>query len=348
MYQYSTNFSFIEGLVVFTLSEMAKSNAKVLVICSAYNQEKYIADALKGFVSQKTTFPFLVLVHDDASTDSTASIIKGFESHYPEMIRGIYETENQYQQGRYFWYLPFLRKSGAKYLALCEGDDYWTDSNKLQRQYEILEKDSDGVFCFSNAEKIDASTGRSLGQMMPSTSWEKSILDKEGPLSADDVIRLNFIPTASFFARIDAWLQEPKLPDSAFGGDRAHQLFLAIRGNSYYIDSPTVVYRIATSGSMMASWQSSKASQIKSIKKYISLYEFFDEYTHGRYRNALSPSWNDRKLSLMFATANSALMKRSDAIAAAKCRGSKYELLTRLFFVAPSLVKKLWERRFSS
>lgn len=331
-----------------TLTEMAKSNAKVLIICSAYNQEGYIADALKGFVSQKTSFPFLALVHDDASTDSTASIIREFESHYPETIKGIYETENQYQQGHYFWYLPYLRKSGAKYLALCEGDDYWTDPEKLQKQYDVLEQDPNGIFCFSNAEKIDASTGRSLGQMMPSASWEKSILDKGGPLSADDVIRLNFIPTASFFAKIDAWLQEPKLPDSIFGGDRAHQLFLSIRGNSYYIDSPTVVYRIAASGSMMASWQSSKSSQIKSIKRYIGLYEFFDDYTHGKYRDALSLSWNDRRLSLMFATANANLMKRSEAIAAAKHRGPKYELLTRLFFVAPGLVKKLWERRFSS
>ena len=77
----------------YSLEEMEHSVADVLIICSTYNQEKYIGDALRGFISQKTDFPFQVLVHDDASTDATPQIIRDFESKYPEIIKGVYEEQ---------------------------------------------------------------------------------------------------------------------------------------------------------------------------------------------------------------------------------------------------------------
>ena len=96
----------------------------VSIFCTAYNHEKYIAAALQGFVEQKTTFRFEVLVHDDASLDRTADIIREYEKNYPEIIRAIYQTENQYSQDPGVVGDLLDEMARGKYVALCEGDDY--------------------------------------------------------------------------------------------------------------------------------------------------------------------------------------------------------------------------------
>ena len=98
----------------FQICDIKNIDCDVLVVCSTFNQEKYLTSALEGFVSQKTSFPFLVLVHDDASTDGTAEIVRDYELRYPNIIKGIYETQNQYQLGKYFWYLDYLKKKQSK------------------------------------------------------------------------------------------------------------------------------------------------------------------------------------------------------------------------------------------
>lgn len=112
----------------------------VSIICTAYNHGKFIKNALEGFLMQKTTFTFEILIHDDASTDNTANIIREYEKKYPNIIKAIYQKENQYSKGK----IPTIflyEKAKGKYLAFCEGDDYWTDENKLERQVNFLEKD---------------------------------------------------------------------------------------------------------------------------------------------------------------------------------------------------------------
>ncbi len=129
-------------------------NPLVVIQTITYNQEAYIRDALEGIVSQQTKFRFVAIVHDDASTDSTAEIIREYATKYPDIIKPILETENQYSKhdgslGR------IIRKAtddtGAKYVAMCEGDDYWTDPLKLQKQVDFLESNPDYSMCFGNA-----------------------------------------------------------------------------------------------------------------------------------------------------------------------------------------------------
>ena len=114
----------------------------VVIRCLAFNQEKYIRQCLEGFVSQETDFPFVAIVHDDASTDGTADIIREYESRYPDIILPIYETENQYSKhdGSLRGIMQkAVDSTGAKYIAFCEGDDYWTDTHKLQKQCDFME-----------------------------------------------------------------------------------------------------------------------------------------------------------------------------------------------------------------
>lgn len=103
----------------------------VTIRCTAYNHEPYIRACLEGFVMQKTNFRFEAIVHDDASTDGTAAIIKEYAEKYPDVIKPILERENQYSKGTLGKIMDEASK--GKYIAFCEGDDYWTDPLKLQK-----------------------------------------------------------------------------------------------------------------------------------------------------------------------------------------------------------------------
>lgn len=117
------------------------------ICCVTYNHKRYIAHAIEGFLSQKTDFDFEIIIADDASTDGTTEIIKEYERKYPDLIRGIYQSENQYSKG----ILPYPNivwpDAKGKYVALCEGDDYWTDPHKLQKQVDFIENNEEYIAC---------------------------------------------------------------------------------------------------------------------------------------------------------------------------------------------------------
>ena len=120
------------------------------IVCLAYNHASFIRETLESFLRQETDFPFEVIIHDDASTDSTAAIICEYTARYPSVIKPIYQSENQYRQGVPFSTRLFARARG-KYIAYCEGDDYWTDPRKLQIQVDFLEKHRDYVMTYHDA-----------------------------------------------------------------------------------------------------------------------------------------------------------------------------------------------------
>lgn len=115
----------------------------VSIRCLVYNHEPYLRQCLDGFVMQKTTFPFEAIVHDDASTDGSAAIIREYAEKYPDIIKPIYETENQWGKGTINKTMYAAMHPNSKYIASCEGDDYWTDPNKLQIQVDFLESHPD-------------------------------------------------------------------------------------------------------------------------------------------------------------------------------------------------------------
>lgn len=129
------------------------NNEEILVSirCETFNQEKYISNCLDGFVMQKTNFKYEIVVHDDASTDNTANIIREYEKKYPNLIRPIYEEENQYSKHDNSIRKLLDSEMRGKYIAICEGDDYWTDPLKLQKQIDFLENNPDYSMCFHQA-----------------------------------------------------------------------------------------------------------------------------------------------------------------------------------------------------
>ena len=125
----------------------------VSIVCESFNHERYLRQCLDGFVMQKTKFVFEVLIHDDASIDKSADIIREYVEKYPDIIKPIYETENQYSKrdgsvGRIMD--EAIDATGAKYVAMCEGDDYWTDPLKLQKQVDFMEANPEYGLCYTD------------------------------------------------------------------------------------------------------------------------------------------------------------------------------------------------------
>jgi glycosyltransferase involved in cell wall biosynthesis len=127
---------------------------KVTVCCLAYNHKDYIKYAIEGFLMQKTNFKFEILIHDDASTDGTAEIVKAYSEKYPDKITAILQIENQYSKGIKIFSTYVLPLIKGKYIAFCEGDDFWTNCNKLQKQYDFLESHPDYIAVAHSAQVI--------------------------------------------------------------------------------------------------------------------------------------------------------------------------------------------------
>lgn len=173
-----------------------KEELLVMALCLTYNHEKYLEDALKGFVMQQTDFRFVAVVIDDASTDKTADVLRQYEKQYPDIIKAVYLTENHYSQKKPK--LPYYKQwqDEAKYIAICEGDDYWTNPMKLQKQVDFLEKHTDYSMCFHAANV-------SIEGVDPSQKGAKCELIEEREYNSTELFEQWIVPTASILYRRD-------------------------------------------------------------------------------------------------------------------------------------------------
>ena len=202
----------------------------VTVQCPVFNHKPYIRQCLEGIVMQKTNFRFEAIVHDDASTDGTADIIREYEEKYPDIIKPIYETENQYSKRDGSLRRILNEHAHGKYVAVCEGDDYWLDPLKLQKQFDILENDEGISMCHHNFYEI-------IGE-------KRTLKVRDVPQRQDILSIANNNQTQTltmFFRNI-----QPLIPDD-FNGKTVYSQFWALRlaeiGDIYYIDEPMAVYR---------------------------------------------------------------------------------------------------------
>lgn len=218
---------------------------KVTVLCLAYNHAKFIRRALDGFVMQKTDFPFEVLVHDDASTDGTADIVREYAERYPAIIKPILQTENQYSHGgaisrRFLW--PRIR---GEYVASCEGDDYWVDDRKLQKQADWLDAHPSSGLCFHYAT-VHWEDGSTPDALFP----DERRFGKP-PFTFQGLLRRNFIQSSSVMYR---WRLKGKENEALFPGvkitprDWLRHLYHAEGGEIGFIPEVMSVYRRHSGG----------------------------------------------------------------------------------------------------
>ncbi|MBL8029337.1 MAG: glycosyltransferase [Fibrobacteres bacterium] len=229
-----------------------------------YNHEKFIRQTIESVLQQKTTFNVRIVIGDDGSTDKTQEIIKEYERQYPEKFKCILYTKNVGINSPDRVGLKVLESSTSKYINLLDGDDYWTDENKLQMQVDFLELNPDFSMCFHNAEVIYENSNRKSHQLcnnnMPAISTLK------------DVLRGFNIPTASaLFRNNNLYGRLPKWFGEVLGGDIVIWSLNAMEGNVYYINRVMSRYRIHSGGLT----QNIEKNNWERIKLYKHMLEYF-------------------------------------------------------------------------
>jgi glycosyltransferase involved in cell wall biosynthesis len=217
----------------------------VSICCMTYNHGPYIEDAIEGFLIQETEFPFEILIHDDASVDNTADIIREYKARYPELIRPIYQTENQYSKG----VRPFLDfvipKAKGKYIALCEGDDFWVCSTKLQKQVLFLESNPEYGLVHGGVNHLYQASG----QYIKDYNKTKAILIPQGEIFEKLLHGNHLIKTMTACFRKNLfkshYIKDPEFMSKQWRGiDISIWLTLAFHSKIFYIDEVFATYRL--------------------------------------------------------------------------------------------------------
>ncbi len=261
---------------------MSKSDIILTAYCMAYNHEKYIKKTLEGFVNQRTSYKYKVIVHDDASTDGTAAIIKEYAERYPDIIVPVLQKENQYSKDAGIFNNFIKPLLEGKYVASCEGDDYWCDPEKLQKQIDFLENNPDFSACAHNTEKI-IEDGSSTGMFFNSSRTDREI-------STDEIIKYGsaFIHLNSIVCRREYRANKPSAFSVPTAGDYTLLIYLATVGKIWYIADVMSKYRMFSSGSWSAKMKRDKNLKIKHSKDSITALEKMNEYTHGKYSKSFN------------------------------------------------------------
>lgn len=260
------------------LNHVAK-DPLVSVAVQTYQHAPYIVQCLDGVLMQKTTFPVEILLGEDDSSDGTREICLEYAQKYPDKIRlFLHHRENNIKiggkpTGRFNLLYNFSQARG-KYIALCEGDDYWTDPLKLQKQVDLLEAHPEYSMCFHSVAKI-YENGRKIIYRPFGYHWKKFYTKK-------DLLLSNFIPTCSAFFRNNSFNEFPDWYYQLPMGDRPLYILNAEYGNIGYIDEVMGVYRIHSGGI----W--SGTDEIITLYKIIEADKSLDDYFEHRYHKIIN------------------------------------------------------------
>ncbi len=252
----------------------------VSIRCATYNHAPYIRQCLEGFVMQKTTFSFEVVVHDDASTDGTTDFVREYAEKYPDIIKPMYEQENQYSKNLAGMNDAINSRLIGKYVALCEGDDYWTDPFKLQKQFDFMESHPDCSLCFHPHYCLYPN-----GKMTPHT-----FRIKKKEYAIQDLIWRGgeSFSTNSFFFHRNYYLDAEKRPafwQNCPFGDEPLMYYLALNGKVCFIDELMSVYRVQIAGSWTSQNNRSMSRMKSSFSAMLLMNRQFDEYTNYSYHS---------------------------------------------------------------
>ncbi|MBQ8830403.1 MAG: glycosyltransferase [Oscillospiraceae bacterium] len=264
-----------------------QSGIMVSIVCLAYNHEKYIRQTLDGFLSQKTEFAFEAIIHDDASTDNTSKVIREYAQRYPDIIKPVYQTENQYSKGTNIkreFICPLIK---GRYVAICEGDDYWTDIYKLQRQIDAMEVHSECNMCVHRVSEVNED-GTPTGRSFPAG------VVTEGAIPSKDFFEISkeySFHTSSYIFRAEHYIEyiqnPPEFVIKCDVGDEPYMMYFGNLSDVFYIDDDMSCYRRGVA----ESWSFIQNTNVDRIVRHahimIDTYSSFDDFSGRKYHRAI-------------------------------------------------------------
>ncbi len=277
---------------------MTDKNIMVSVCMITYNHENFISDAIEGVLKQKTNFPIELIIGEDCSTDNTRNIIIDYANNYPEIIKLLLPEKNL---GMSRNFLDTMQAASGKYIAICEGDDFWTDPLKLQKQVDILEKENDVVAVVTNASVCDKN-----GNLLEKNRIVIPPKNKEGMYNLHDFfIKISRYPTLTVVFRnmnMNFIRNEIQFLSNPFLADWTLWVLLHTMGDFYYLDEVTASYRInpnsvTHSGNSFNRWKEDIVIRKKLIKLLPHEYHKYlkaDAYAYHNMATSL------RKQNLLF------------------------------------------------
>lgn len=263
------------------LEKSKNDEIMVSVYCLTYNHEKYIRKALESFVNQKTNFKYEVFVHDDASTDSTPTIVQEYADKYPDIIKPIFQKENQHSKKVPTIAMHIRPKMSGKYMAACEGDDFWNDENKLQKQYDALEAHPE---CSISTHKVQCCNedGTQNSRVIPEDFYGicgTQKIDREKFAECLWIKGTYPFHTSSYFFRTEVFDEKVNLVR-----DVGILMKAFLKGTVYYFDEAMSTRRLFSIGGFNDLLKKSGAAGIIALSKSdINNYLLFNDYTENQY-----------------------------------------------------------------
>ena len=304
---------------------------QISIICNTYNQEKYIAQALDSFLMQKIDVPFEVLVHDDASTDSTPDIVREYEAKYPEIIKPIYQTENQYCKRQSITAKFQMSRAKGKYIAFCEGDDYWSDPDKLRLQYEYMEAHEDCSACCHAYSMVDK---------------DGNLIEERYDFSEDCDIPLKRLIGNQLllpqFATLMIRSSCVENYDGKFLGYSANDMILRIKcallGDFHYINKNMSCYRRFTEHSWTVKEGKNKEKLCNNMKRTLGFFEKLNEHTEYKYNDVISYGIDEYNFKIALLENNFRVARKTKSYKNASFKQRCYITIGCVF---PKLIAKL-------
>lgn len=273
--------------------ENQSSDIMVSVWCRTYNHVKYIRDALDGFVSQQTNFVYQVVVFDDASTDGTSDIVREYGAKYPDIIHVIVAEKNTYRRpdSREITMDIWNQYLTGKYIAFCEGDDFWIDKNKLQIQVDYMEAHPECSMYVHNALWLNCQSG-----LMKAGDPFAGCTDRNA--SAEELImQYNGYPsTASFLFRGEQ-IRKPQFFYEISASDYATILYALSAGEVYYSSRIMSVYRVFADSSYAVRMQQDENLRFYFYFRMLIFLDKYDCYTKRKYH-----TWCEKRINCCVAT----------------------------------------------
>lgn len=237
--------------------ELVSEECMVSIKMITYNHEPYIAQAIEGVVMQKTTFKIELIIGEDCSTDATRKICEEYAEKYPEIIRLLPSVKNL---GMINNGTRTLNAGTGKYIAICDGDDYWTDPYKLQKQIEFLEANPDYAICFHRVYELETDKDPVLSNL--------NVSEQEETYTIEDLAKGNFIHTPSVVFRNKLFGQFPVWFHDSPVGDYPLYMLNAKHGKIKYFPQAMAVYRRHTGGM----WSVQSEEQI--LEKWLKVLDY--------------------------------------------------------------------------